>query len=236
MSAAGVHTAMRLKVFRWHGDDFLSMSADGSGAGTVEKEVGALFGAFESQLQGMGLGLRDVVRTRMFTRDMDVWLRANQERRRILDGEARSVSSSHVWAGRLGERARVSIDLVALFPGADGRRDRVRREYDPPQFPLRSMAVGPWVFLSGVTDMTHATIEEQFPTILSRIAVSLADTGVGWKDVVKVSCLLHHDEAIDVVRGWFRQRVPELPVEPSWAIVGSRQGKRIEVEVTARRA
>jgi len=227
---------MRLEVFPWHGDDFVSLSADGLGVGTVEDEVRSLFEGFATRLDRLGLGLHDVVRTRMFTRDMDAWLRANQERRRILDDQARSVSSSHIWADRLGDRARVSIDLLALFPSAGGRVARVRREYDPPQFPLRSMTVGPWVFLSGVTDMTHATLDAQFPTIMSRTAVSLQDAGVGWQDVVKVSFLLHHDENVAVLRERFRAAVPHVIAALDWSFVGSRQGKRLEVEVTARRA
>jgi hypothetical protein len=37
------------------------------------------------------------------------------------------------------------------------------KEYDPPVFPLRWMKYGGLLFLSGVTDMTHPTFEEQFP-------------------------------------------------------------------------
>lgn len=227
--------ALRLSIFPWLDDDFVSLSTEGSGDGTVEEEVRQVFERFEQRLGRLGLGLHDVVRTRMFTRDMDAWLLANQERRRILDGEARSVSSSHVWTERLGERARVSIDLLALFPRVGGRPSRVRREYDPPQFPLRSMTVGPWVFLSGVTDMTHSTLETQCPVIIARIHDALRDADVDWKDVVKVSFLLHEDEDPDRVRDWFVQAAPNVDAALSWTFVGSRQGKRIEVEVTARR-
>jgi enamine deaminase RidA (YjgF/YER057c/UK114 family) len=226
---------LRLKIFPWLGDDFVSLSTEGSGEGTVEEEVRQVFERFEQRLDGLGLGLHDVVRTRMFTRDMDTWLRANQERRRILDGASRSVSSSHICTERLGERARVTLDLLALFPRTGRRPLRVRREYDPPQFPLRSMTVGAWVFLSGVTDMTHVTLEEQLVTIMERIHATLRGADVDWKDVVKVSFLLHEDENLDAVRAWFRQAAPDVAAEVSWTFVGSRQGKRIEVEVTAQR-
>ena len=112
---------------------------------------------------------------------------------------------------------------------------RARREYDPPRFPLRSKTVGSWIFLSGVTDMAHATLEMQLPTILARINASLRDADADWKDVVKVSFLLHEDENLDVVRDWFREAVPGVVAALSWTYVGSRQGKRIELEVTARR-
>jgi len=41
-------------------------------------------------MRPLGLSLDDVVRTHMFARDMDAWLAGNQDRRRILDGKARS--------------------------------------------------------------------------------------------------------------------------------------------------
>jgi enamine deaminase RidA (YjgF/YER057c/UK114 family) len=226
---------MRLTIFPWFDDDFVSLSFDGEGDGAVEDEVRLMFDAFSTRLTALGLGLEDVVRTRMFTRDMDTWLRANQERRRILDNEARSVSSSHVWPERLSPRGRVSIDLLALFPAPSGRAARVRREYSPPQFPLRSMSVGAWTFLSGVTDMTHETLDEQFPTILSRIEGSLQDAGVDWKDVVKTSFMLHQDESLASLRERFRTAVPFDIPSMDWSFVGSRQGKRLEIEVTARR-
>lgn len=227
---------MRLTIFPWFGDDFVSLSFDGLGDGSVEDEVRVMFDAFSTRLATLGLGLEDVVRTRMFTRDMDVWLRANQERRRILDNEARSVSSSHVWPDRLTERGRVSIDLLALFPASGGRVARIRREYSPPQFPLRSMSAGVWTFLSGVTDMTHETLDEQFPTILARIEGSLQDAGVSWQNVVKTSFMLHHEESLSELRERFRSAVPcDIP-SMDWSFVGSRQGKRLEIEVTARRA
>jgi hypothetical protein len=62
---------------------------------------------------------------------MDAWLAATNERRRKLDGKARSVSSSHSWTG--GElsagRVRIAIDLLAMVsPAADGK-PKIMKEY-----------------------------------------------------------------------------------------------------------
>ena len=63
------------------------------------------------------------------------------------------------------------------------------KEYEPPVFPLRWMKYGGLLFLSGVTDMTHPTFDEQFPVIIERITGSFADGGATWKDVKRASFL-----------------------------------------------
>jgi len=224
---------VRLKLFPWLGREFVSLSCDGDGAGSVQDETRAVFDKFVQALSPFGFGLEQVVRTRMFTRDMDTWVAANLARRRVLDGRARSVSSSHVWTGRVGDRARVSIDLLAMVPlASDG--PKVMKEYDPPTVVLRHMAHGGILFLSGVTDMTHTTFEGQFPVIIQRITDSLADGGAGWKDVAKASFLLHHEESLPVLRSTFASAVEAAIPQVDYTFVGSRQGKRLEIEVTAK--
>jgi hypothetical protein len=105
---------MRLKIFPWLEQEFVSLSWEGSGNGTVEDETRELMKNFADHLSKLGLSLDDVVRTRMFARDMDAWIRGNEERRRMLDGKARSVSSSHLWTGRLSAIWRIAIDLLAM--------------------------------------------------------------------------------------------------------------------------
>ncbi|HKA46089.1 MAG TPA: RidA family protein [Burkholderiales bacterium] len=224
---------MRLKIFPWLGQEFVSLSWEGSGNGTVEDETRELLMLFAERLRALGLGLDDVVRTRMFTRDMDSWLAGNQERRRILTGKARSVSSSHIWTERLGPKSRVSIDLLAMYPPATGA-GKVMKEYVPEVFPLRSLALGGILFLSGVTDMTHATLDEQFPVIIQRLTDNLNDGGASWRDVERASFLLHHEESLPALRARFRDAVGVDIPSTDYTFVGTRQGKRLEVELTAR--
>jgi enamine deaminase RidA (YjgF/YER057c/UK114 family) len=223
---------MRLKIFPWLGQEFVSLSSEGSGKGTTEDETRELLTGFAEHLRPLGLSLDDVVRTRMFARDMDAWLAGNQERRRILDGKARSVSSSHIWTGRLGAKSRVAIDLLAMYPPADGK-PKIMKEYDPPVFPLRWMKYGGLLFLSGVTDMTHPTFDEQFPEIIHRISGTLRDAGALWQDVQRVSFLLHHEESLAVLRERFGAAIKTPIPSMDYSFVGTRQGKRLEVEITA---
>jgi hypothetical protein len=224
---------MRLKIFPWLGQQFVSLSWEGSGAGSIEDETRGLLMLFAEHLRTLGLSLDNVVRTTMFTRDMDVWVASNQERRKILTGNARSVSSSHIWPGRLGTKARVSIDLLAMHPPATGA-DKIKLEYDPPTVVLRRLTLGGILFLSGVTDMTHATFDAQFPVIIQRITDTLAGGGASWQDVRKASFMLHHEESLDMLRARFRAAVATDIAEMDYSFVGSRQGKRLEIEITAK--
>src|SRR5215212_1035774 len=102
---------MRLKIFPWLGQEFIELSWEGNGQGTVDDEVRELFGRFSSTLQDFGLTLAHTVRTRQFCRDETIWAEASAARRRVLSDAARSVSSSHVCPARLPEKSRVTADL-----------------------------------------------------------------------------------------------------------------------------
>lgn len=169
----------------------------------------------------------------MWVRDMECWQAGVHERVRILSGPARSVSSSHVRPERLGAKARVAVDLLAMFPPRGGGA-KVFKEYEPQNIVLRWLNWGGILFLSGVTDMTHATFDEQFPVIIKRLTDSLADGGASWKDVVRASYFLHRDESLDRLRARFREAVSARIPSLDYTFVDSRQGKRLEIELTAK--
>ena len=226
---------MRLKIFPWLGQEFVHLSWEGTGQGTVEDEARELFARFADRLARLGLTLDHTVRTRMWVRDMDTWTAGVHERARILNGPARSVSSSHVWPERLGPTARISVDLMAMFPPKDGS-SKVFREYEPETIVLRRLNWGGLLFLSGVTDMTHATFGEQFPVIIRCLTDTLADGGGSWKKVQRASFFLHHEETLRHLRDSFGKAVSARIPSLDYTFVGTRQGKRLEIEVTAKLA
>jgi enamine deaminase RidA (YjgF/YER057c/UK114 family) len=226
---------MRLKIFPWLGQEFVSLSWEGNGEGTVEDETRELFARFSERLTPFGLTLDHTVRTRMFVRDMDCWYAGVHERAVILSGKARSVSSSHIWPDRLGSKARIAVDLMAMFPPASGDA-KVFKEYDPPTIVLRRMNWGGLLFLSGVTDMTHWTFDEQFPVIIKRLTDTLADGGGSWDKVQRATFLLHHEEKLDHLRESFTKVVSAKIPSLDYTFVGTRQGKRLEIELTAKLA
>jgi enamine deaminase RidA (YjgF/YER057c/UK114 family) len=209
----------------------VSLSWEGDGKGTVEEETRELFARFADRLRGFGLALDHTVRTRMWVRDMDCWHAGVHERARILSGQARSVSSSHVRPERLGPTARLSVDLLAMRQPGD---EKVFKEYEPRTIVLRWLKWGGILFLSGVTDMAHATFDEQFPVIIKRLTDSLTDGGASWNDVARASFFLHRDESLDMLRARFREAVGARIPSLDYTFVDTRQGKRLEIELTAK--
>ena len=132
---------MRLQVFRWLGEEFVSLSWEGNGEGTIADEMRELFARFGDWLGRFGLTLDNTVRTRMFVRDIDTWHVAAAERAKCLMGGARSTSSSHVRPERLGPKLRFSIDLLAMHAPKTGER-KILREYEPQTVVLRRMTWG----------------------------------------------------------------------------------------------
>src|SRR5437762_1654629 len=72
---------------------------------------------------------------------------------------------------------------------------------------LRRMNWGGLLFLSGVTDMTHVTFDEQFAVIIKRLTDTLTDGGGSWDKVMRASFFLHHEEKLVYLRDCFAKAV-----------------------------
>jgi enamine deaminase RidA (YjgF/YER057c/UK114 family) len=223
---------VRLQTFPWLGQEFISLSWEGDGEGTVEDEVRAVYAHFVDWLGRFELTLDHTVRTRQYCRDMETWQAASAARGRILTGAARSVSSSHVRPARLVGNARITADLLAMVPPSNGER-KILKEYEPATVVLRHLTWGGIVFLSGVTDMTHATLDEQFPVIIHRLSESLADANASWDTVARASFFLHRDESLQDLRQRFAKTINAQIPALDYTFVDTRQGKRLEIELTA---
>jgi hypothetical protein len=223
---------MRLKIFPWLGQEFVSLSCEGNGEGTIEAEVREVFARFSNELREFGLSLDHTVRTRLWARNMDCWQAGVDERARILSGKARSVSSSHIRPVRLGAKARIAVDMMAMRPPAGGE-SKMLREYAPRTNVLRSLTWGRILFCSGVSDMTHARFDEQFLTIIARLSETLRDGGGSWQNVARASFFLHHEESLDKLRESFGKAVSAGISCLDYTLIDTRQGKRLEIELTS---
>jgi enamine deaminase RidA (YjgF/YER057c/UK114 family) len=223
---------MRVKVFPWLGQEFVSLSWEGNGLGSLEDEMRELFGRFSDWLGRFGMTLDNTVRTRMFVRDVDTWYAAGPERAKFVSGGARSASSSHVRPDRLGDDARLAIDLLAMQAPKTGEQ-KILREYEPQTRVLRRLTWGKLVFCSGVTDMTHPTLDEQLPVIIGNLTGTLQDAGVSWERVERASFFLHRDESIPKLRAYLDRAVDLRRAAKDFTFVDTRQGKRLEIELTA---
>lgn len=226
---------MREKLFNWLGHEFIALSCEGDAVGSVTDETARLFTGFDARLRAHGLepGLAHTVRTRLWARDMDCWDGGVRERARILSGDARSVSSSHIRPERFASNGRIAIDLLAMRP----RSAQAKRtcEYAPEGIVLRYLDWENVVFLSGVT-VILPTFHEQLPVIVGRISDSLAHAGLDWSRVARASFFLHRSCELAELRRCFSALVPTAIPHTDYTSVDTRQGKLVEIEITAERS
>ena len=224
---------MRMQVFSWLDREFVSLTSEGNGQGTVADETQDIFRRFEGELRRMGLSLDNTVRTRLWGRDRESRDLGSSQRVKILSGKARSSSSSYIAPGDFDSHARISLDLIAMRSISESA-PKVLKEYDPPIVPLRYLIYDSVVFLSGVTAVL-ATLEDQMADILPRILGSLADAGSSWDRAERTSFYLHRSQKLENLRGLFRESVKEEIPQTEYAFVDgySSEGKLIEIEVTA---
>ena len=143
-----------------------------------KEETRAIFELFSKQLKQLGLSLDHTVRTRMFTLDMESWSAANQERRRILSGKARSGElKPHLAAPRRSEGAGDGGSVGNVSAGIRRRQGSERIRFRNHRAAQNER--GGLLFLSGVTDMTHVTFDEQFPVIINRLTTDTLTDGGG---------------------------------------------------------
>lgn len=222
---------MHETITPWLGHEFVALSAEGDPGGSVSAEMAGLLGRMDERLRTHGLTLADTVRTRLWARGMDAWGEAVEERARILSGDARSVSSSHIRPSRFASSARLSLDLLAMRPNDRQSRKEVV-EYEPRTIVARHLIREGVLFISGNT-VVLPMFEEQLPAIVGRIGDTLAMAGSSWQRVVRASFFLHGSQRMEHLRQSFRQLVPHPVSGCEYAWVDTRQGKLIEIEVTA---
>jgi hypothetical protein len=70
--------------------------------------------------------------------------------------------------------------------------------------------------------------------IIGRLTDSLADAKASWGKVARASFFLHRDETLQDLRERFAKVVSARIPAMDYTFVDSRQGKRLEIELTAR--
>ncbi len=225
---------MRKKIFQWLGKEFVALSCEGKAGLTGAEETQEIFSRFSDELRAIGLSLDNTVRTRLWTRDRESRNLASQLRTKILSGRARSASSSYIAPVHFASDARVALDLLAIRPSRPGLA-KILKEYDPPVTPLRYVSYDSIVFLSGDSDAAP-TLAGQVNAVVPRLSASLEDTGTSWDKAVKISFFLHRSENLDTLKKLFKAMVQVDTPHMEYAFVDgySREGKFIEIEVTAK--
>ena len=78
------------------------------------------------------------------------------------------------------------------------------------------------------------TFDEQFPLIIERLSATLAHAGASWKKVVRASFFLYRENSVDLLREHFRRAVSARIPETDYTLIDLRQGKHLEIELTAK--
>ncbi len=227
---------MRKRLFDWQGQRFAFLGLEGEPGLPLERQSQDLFAHAATELARLGLALeKNVVRTRMFGRSSEARTAASNARSAALTGQSRASGSSYISPEYFSSDADVGIDLFAMAQPA-GTVTRKVTEHDPPQAFIRHLTWGPMVFLAGMT-AELPSLREQYEDILPRAQALLRECGCDWPNVVRVSFFLHKDEDPDALLGGVGQTAP-LPLgntEIEFVEGFSRPGKRVEIEITARR-
>ena len=227
---------MRQKTFNFAGQRFTYLAIEAEGGGTLERQSQNLFERAASALAMQGLALdSNVVRSRVFGRTREARDIVSGVRGKVFEGHARAATSSYISPAYFSSGADVGLDLFAMASPSTG--SRMVSEHTPVQPFIRHLTWGPMVFLAGMTCETLPTLSEQYTDVLKRAVALLAETGCDWKNVVHVAFFLHRSEDpkafIDGVAATGTVPLDNCEVEQVDGY--SRPGKRIEIEITAKR-
>jgi len=228
---------MRKRVFNWQGERFVNLALEGRAGEPLEQQSKALFARAATELQSVGLSLdRNVVRTRVFGRTREARDAVSGTRAKTFIGKARAATSSFIAPAHFESGADVALDLIAMWPPADGATRNVV-EHEPQQTFIRYLTWGPMVFLAGMTCEEHPTLKQQYEDILPRAAKLLAEAGCESRNVVGISFYLHKDHDPDALLTGVAKTAPVALDNAEIELVEgfSRPGKLIEIEITARR-
>ncbi len=226
---------MRESTFHWLGFEFVGLSGESDGRGDAAEQCRNLCSRFADALGRRGLDLSASVRSRLFAPDRASRDAASAVRVEVLSGPARCATSSYIAPRRFETGASVAMDLIAVVP-RPGLSKRIR-ENDPVRTPCRWLTYGPLIVFSGQTAVLPGLETQVTTDILPRITDYLAEEDCGWEDVAEVNCYLHEDESPAFMRDLYLRFAPALPHKFACRPVAgySAPGKRVEVEVTARK-
>ena len=228
---------MRRRLFNWRGQRFVYLSLEGEPGRPLPQQSSDLFVRAGTELATLGLSLlRNTVRTRVFGRSREARTAGSNARAQALVGQSRAAGSSYVSVPHFCSAADVGLDLLAMAAPAGNPARRVT-EHQPEQSFIRHLVWGPMVFLAGMTCETQPTLRAQYADILPRAGALLAETGCDWRNMVRVSFFLHHDQDPDALLAGVVALAP-IPLEHAEIefVEGfSRPGKLVEIEITAQK-
>ena len=224
---------MRKTIFTWLDREFILLSGEARGSGSVEQQTEELFERFESELSACNLSLEDTVRTRIFATDKEARELATHARSKILSGKRKAASSSYISASQFVSNSRVALDLFAMRPsGRTAEREAV--EFEPARAYVSQLRYDSVAFVSGFTSELDR-LEDQVPAVLSDIDEALKTALTSWKQVAKLSVYLGRTQSLGLLKELLRKadRLDLTRIEFEFVDGFARDKGLLEVEATA---
>jgi enamine deaminase RidA (YjgF/YER057c/UK114 family) len=228
---------MRKRLYHWQGQRFVQLRFEGEARRPLADQSRGLFVRAGAELAAFGLSLAaNVVRTRIFGRSAEARTAGSDARGEALVGSSRAAGSSYITGAHFESSADVGLDLLAMAAPV-GKAARRVTEHEPPQSFIRHLVWGEMVFLAGMTCERYPALEQQYEDILPRAGALLGETGCDWTDVVRVSFFLQRNHNPDALMAGVAAAAPVPLANAEIELVDgfSRPGKRVEIEITARR-
>jgi enamine deaminase RidA (YjgF/YER057c/UK114 family) len=224
---------MRKIIFPWLDREFILLSGEARGSGTVEQQTDELFERFEAELRVSQLSLEDTVRTRIFGADKEARELATSARAKILTGKRKAASSSYVSASHFDSDSRVALDLFAMRPSQPGG-EREAVEFEPARAYISQLRYDSVAFVSGYTSELDR-LEDQVPAVLADIDEALKAASTSWQHVAKLSVYLSRSQSPELLKKSLRKenRLDLARIEFEFIDGFARDKGLLEAEATA---
>jgi enamine deaminase RidA (YjgF/YER057c/UK114 family) len=224
---------MRKTTFPWLNREFVLLSGEARGSGSVEQQTEELFERFETELRSSNLSLEDTVRTRIFAADKDARQLATSARAKILSGKRKAASSSYISASQFDSNARVALDLLAMRASQRGA-EREAVEFEPPRAYISQLRYDSVAFVSGFTSELDR-LEDQVPAVLADIDEALKAASTSWQHVAKLSVYLSRSQSLELLKELLRKanRLDLTRIEFEFVDGFARDKGLLEAEATA---
>ena len=225
---------MQIVESRWHGQEFVSLSGEGS-TGTPAEQLEQLLDQAEAALAKLSLTLEAVVLTRFWIRERGPGEDIRSVRSRRLTGLHRSATSTFYSETHFMGPGQVAIDLIALkHPIPESRR---LVDFDPPRRYAHYQMHNGWLFASGMAEVAPDP-ESQFVALFAQLELALNSEGKGWEDVILARI---YTEKGFAERTWALDRLlSAIPGEPPEMITAetvsglASTNKNLEIEIIAK--
>jgi enamine deaminase RidA (YjgF/YER057c/UK114 family) len=195
--------------------------------------LAAAFEAVEAALAAAGLGLADVVRSRIVAASRPARDAASAIRFRQLSGPARAATSSYIDESRFAGGDGPRLDTVALRGTA---ATKVAVEREPPDIPCLYVVTGDLLFFSGMTSF-DPELEAQVRQIRARLAegLSRAEANLGRRvRPASATVYVHRSVALDELADLAESvGVAGLPLAIERCEGFANPGKLLELEIDA---